>query len=505
MQSDGSIKVDDVSYLHEQEGVYRPLARKTGEFVALAYSGGDIVDAVPISFMVKNAEEQIELGLPELSAVDIINVQLNATGAIDRIDVVDNQMIVKASLVDFPTENRSRARFGQRLLTRYPWIDILGAQDRNSLIDAAAPSGLMTLNSDELSSLEALLDKMPRRLVSAIDTFGVGSLSAPGLANAGHVFIDTAMFGNSERGRLYWVLVHEAAHAYHNLSGYGSGAEFSEWASEWPAHVVAAVRQTHSQFGFERDVLTFWQRLHEAAVDENLAPAYTNSDTPLSLTDPYREGFVTEYSSKNLTEDFADTVAIANFEQVQKLSPQLSANTCSSYQLNGLANIPINQFTALAYAKLRLVQAMGLAEIESVDWCVGNVTPIYEDGIKLGEAIHFDRELNAGYTGSDKAQFNIVGQDAENRGLAIELQTDGRHPVGIYTLDLTWWGSWDGSNTLVIASPDDFEARSASSGVVVITLADSTDKVEGFVLNLHLFSALGPASSFSFVPFRIPL
>lgn len=60
------------------------------------------------------------------------------------------------------------------------------------------------------------------------------------------------------------------------------------------------------------------------------------------------------------------------------------------------------------------------------------------------------------------------------------------------------------SETPVIASPNDFEARTASSGVVVVTHASSDDRVDGFVFDLHLRSALGAASSFDFVPFRIP-
>ena len=86
----------------------------------------------------------------------------------------------------------------------------------------------------------------------------------------------------------------------------------------------------------------------------------------------------------------------------------------------------------------------------------------------------------------------------------IEQTTDGQLPIGVYPLDTTWWGAWDGDNSLIIASPVDIEARTALSGTVVITHAKSGDRVDGFVLDLALASAFGLASEFSHVPFRKP-
>ena len=488
------------------QGVVRPLSRMTGEYIALAYAGDTIVDAVPVSLSVPTPHDFASDGTLESLVLDSVQIQIDATDSPTRIDIVDSSLSVLASVDSLPTVTRAtHSRIaGDALFPQYPWIDVLSADDTSPVHDAGAPNGVITLQPDELQLVGSMLDRMPARLVGAIDTLAFSDIEAPGLAWGGHVIIDTDSLRNPRPGRLYWVLVHEAGHAYHNASGLVGGRDFGSWSVDWPNSILMAVRETHRKLGIDRDVLSFWSELHESAVDANLATQY-QGEGATAIDSPYYSGFVTGYASSILPEDFADTVAIANFKTVKEFSPGLTAQTCTHFQTKGAAKSEITQFDALAYAKVRLVESMDLADEDSVNDCLGDAAPTYEDGIFLGDAIHFDRGFKAGYTGADRQQFNIIGQDVENRGMAIELATEGQHPIGVYPLDTTWWGSWDGDNTLVIASPSALEARTAWSGVVVISYASSSERVDGFVFDLRLANAFGPISRFDFVPFRIPL
>ena len=503
--SDDGLSVDEVNYIAGKADTYRPAAARTGELVAIAYSGESVIEAVPVSFPSSYVSEQfvgntMEMALVESGTLESATARIfiDATTEPDRIDIVDASQSVLASITDFPSGADSAA-LRKQPFSDYPWIDLLDETDTHPIITELSASGLWTLSDENIAKLKNALDAMPRRLVSAIDTLGVALLSRPGITYGGHVFLDLDAL-DFEPGRLLLLLTHEAGHAYHNVSASVAGSSFAEWEAQWPASIISAVRDTHDNLGLDKDVLAFWASLQQSAVNAGISSNYRGADAPALSGTSMLNGFVTDYASERLTDDFADTVVIANFRAIQQLAPAFSSETCSSYQLG----LDLGRLRSLAYIKLRLVQQMGLAEDEDVEWCLGDSAPTQTPGIQLGDALFFGQELNAGYTGQDRQQFNVVGQDAEGRGLAIELATEGQAPVGVYPLDLTWWGAWDGSNTLVIASPVDIEARSASSGVVVITHASSEDRVDGFVFDLHLRSALGPASSFDFVPFRIP-
>lgn len=487
-------------------GAVRPLSSMTGDYLVLAYDGDTIVDAVPVGFTVATPHDFDGAGAGETLQLDEVQVQIDASTPLTRIDVIDQTASVLASVDTLPAVDTTpdRRSVGSALFSNYPWIDVLSAGDTSPVHDVGAPNGVMSLSDEELELIESLLDRMPPRLVSAIDTLAFSDIGSAGHAWGGHVIIDTDTLDNPERGRLYWTLVHEAGHAYHNASGYVGGRDFGSWSVQWPPAALAAIRETHRKLGIDRDVLALWADLHASAVDANLAEDYRGERAP-PVASPYYSGFVSGYGSSALQEDFADAVALANFLVVKELSPMLSAVTCTHFQVKGAARSPISEFDALAYAKLRLVEAMELAEPASIDDCLGDAAPTYDEGIFLGEALHFDRAFNAGYTGADRAQFNITAQDAEGRGLAMELATEGTHPIGVYPLDVTWWGAWEGNNSLVLASPTATEARTGWSGTVVISYASSGDRVDGFVLDLRLANAFGPVSQFDFVPFRIPL
>lgn len=503
---DGTVSVKQVDYISGLADTYRPIGSLSGDYLALGFTGDVLVDAVPVHFpenyLAESFDENLEYLDSSSGSLDNVftRVSVDATQALDRIDIVDRSMNTVASVDNLPAAVDLTGR-STRPFSNYPWIDLMDESDleqwQNQQNDVFSVVGL---NTSELAQVEQVLDLMPRRLVSAIDSLGFGTLSTSGLTMGGYVLIDQKLL-NLRPGYLFHILAHEAGHAYHNASAdVGGETNYPEWLGSWPAQTRQQIALTHKQFGFDRDLLTFWAKLQSEAVSSGTASAYTN-DRSASLPDAHRQGFVTAYAGSNIYDDIADTVAIANMNLTRSLSPELSSIACTYYQ----GTPELSREDALAYLKIRVVEALGLAESAEVDWCLGDASPTLVPGIQLGDALLFDRELKAGYTSAAKTGFNVIGQDAAGRGLAIELTTDGKPPLGVYPLDTTWWGSWDGSNTLVIASPVDIEARTGWSGTVVITYAKSGDRVDGFVLDLALASALGPASEFPYVPFRIPL
>ena len=355
--SDGNVDVTALNRIDGQADTYRPMAPATGDLVAMAYAGDTVIDAVPVAFPSSYVSENfvgdtMDMALVESGTLDSATARIfmDATTVPDRIDIVDSSEAVLASITDFPQSDPFESR-RKRPFNDYPWIELLEETDTHPIITELSASGLWTLSDDNIASLKNALDAMPRRLVSAIDTLGVGLLERAGMTYGGHVFLDLDAL-DFEPGRLLLLLTHEAGHAYHNVSASVAGGSFSEWESQWPASITSAVRDTHEKMGLDKDVLTFWSSLHQSAVSAGIASNYRGAGAPALSGPAMLNGFVTSYASERLLDDFADTVVIANFRTIQQLSPAFSSSTCSSYQLG----LDLERLTSLAYIKLRLVQ-----------------------------------------------------------------------------------------------------------------------------------------------------
>lgn len=498
--------IEEITYVGPRDGSHRPLVPLMGQHLLVARAGGAVVDVVPVllpesyvgeafgeDFAVSAGTETAAVGGSTVTYVD-------ASVELESIELVaqDGTIIETVAAADLPpTTAVTRTPFPEA-----PWVELIGGRDFTRLPSGMVDGAILDVadGSAELAILGEALALLPPRLASAVTAVGIAPLDGlNGIAYGGLIILDDELFAG-ERPHIHAAvyLSHEAAHAFHNASKSLDGATYPEWRAAWDAGYVSQLEELHREFGFERDVGSFWQNVQRSAVTVGLSVPYQGDAYPM-LTDYLMNGFVSDYASKNGAEDLAETVQQANLPSTTRMSPALSVGACAQYA----AGDEIPKRAALVYVKYMLVHQLGLVSETDRDWCLEGAVPATSDGIHF-EGNTFDRELSAGYTSEEATHFVIVGKDGSDRGLAVELTTRERRPTGFYALDDTWWHSWDGDNSAVLAADAAGDARTAARGLVVITYASSDDRVEGMMMDLAFQNAFGTVTSeWDYVPFRI--
>lgn len=527
----GSIFIDTIERVPSVVGAHRPWSAIEGDLAAVAYQGDQVVDAALVSFtsefstMHGDDEEDQSGSRQPVAATQIdlssVVVHIDASEMVDRVDIVDTALNVLASTSNIPAQAEPNSRIRTGIFPNQPWIRLL--EPSYQLPDGISSENLKAATFEDIEVLRRALDTMPIRLQQSVHT--VGFLTRPDKLEPGYTTGGTVFLRPSTPYKMTGTFVHEAGHAYAKLSQKLSGSLDIDTGSfqgydAWPVSIRTTLQTAHDEMGFGlfENVVTYWAELHARAEKQGLAKPY---GTALLNLDAYRNGFVTSRARDKLEEDFADTIRVANIQTMSTAgngsdtAGDYKADACRAY--NNLTKL--EKETALAYVKLQLVRVLGLAEPDSVDWCVGDVAPTTTPGVDFPTGISsrpetpardytFNQSMSAGYTDEDREEFIIVAQDSANRGIGIELNTDGGRPEGAFVLDGSWWGNFYPDNDLYIAplaAGIEGQARTTERGIVVITYASSGDRVDGFVFDLVLLDALGGTYQYDFVPFRIPL
>jgi len=525
----GNINIDNVESIPSVIGAYRPWSTLEGNLAAVAYQNDRVVDATLISFTaelsvaINESSEVVNASsIQDGAEIELSNVivHIDATQAIDRIDVVNPQGVVLASHDNTLTSNLRNVMNRNKPFSNQPWIRLLSLSDTKNLPAYLANESIDFMSTQEIATIQKALNDMPLRLKQSISSIGI--LEEPGVDFFGYAFDATIYLKREQTSPLYRMtgtLTHEAGHTYGELSV--ELANFISDVSQWPEPIRIALVKTHEDLGLDAfdSVIDLWAELHENAVENDLASEYgTPGVTDLNA---YEKGFTTGYSSETVKEDFADTVRVANIyamsDSTALIRGDAKAHICREFQSAAI----LEKEMALAYIKLQLVVAMELADPTSVSDCVGQMAPTTTPGIDfpVGTSTRqdtpaldytFNKEMNAGYTSESRDKFIIVAQDSSDHGIGIEIDTDGGVPEGVHSLEDTWW-NWKNlyyENALYVApfgEREEGHARTAAQGVVVITFAQSGARVDGFIMNLVLKDSLGGSYTYKFVPFRIPL
>ena len=511
-RSGSAFTLEAVEYLPSMNGAHRPLVAVGGEHLLVARSGTVVVDVVPVqvptSYVAEGFDEDFTAtGGEEIATTDgFTDVFVDASEAFDTVELVAEDGTVVASLdaMDLTSPGGGDAQISQPFPAA-PWVELLGSRDFTRLPSGMVAGAVVDLPplSDAQRYLAEALELMTPRLRSSVTAVGIAPLNpgVVGIAYGGVLILsDTLLDRDRPHIHVAKVFAHEAAHTFTAASAFVDFTRYPEWRAPWPNELISSLEETHREFGFERDVRTFWATLHETAVQADKAVPYLGADWS-GFSEYLENGFVNDYAGSSVSEDIANTVEVASLPSSTRMSPTLSSDVCNAF----VAGEELDSRYVLLYIKLRLVEQLGLVHPADLEFCLKSIVPTEEPGLRV-EGNPFDRELNAGYTSAEATEFVIVAQDADERGIAIELTTRQRRPLGLYALDNTWWGSWDPGNSLVLASSVASQARTAARGLVVITYADSDERVDGLIFDLALQNAFGTVTSYwDYIPFRIPL
>jgi hypothetical protein len=439
------------------------------------------------------------------------------TAGADRIDVLDKENVVVAS-VGHEQLHPQRARVTVTLspkdlstplpsaLAQPQWAHIRFLTAADSLPEVFVEAGwksAIELDEPLAAALAKTLGDVPPAALAAITTIAILTTPLDGnnAATAGGVI----MIGKDAVLKNPTTLPHESAHAFANLVDNPTNAgEDTKWA---PA-VRAKGAALHARFATAGGLTEAWGALHQNGVELGLAGAYAGKGWS-SLTYPTATagGFAYNYGSISADEDLATYVETLQTHRIaQHTDGELYA--CEPIR-NSDTNFPVK--LAIPYAKIKLLESVGLLSKEKVTACIGT-PPVESDGAPKGmsfydasgaRALQLDVP-NAGWLAADGTDFvAVVGASSDWDMLVRVLAPNKVPPLGVHRLDRIGLFDIDApTNAILLANKADTNRNRASGGGLVLLTRFDEHRVQGVFFFVSLKNAVWITDRFAFGTFR---
>ncbi len=434
-------------------------------------------------------------------------------------------------------------------------MHVLGAFDA-TLMPADYEDKVVVPGSRQVAVVEEAFGLVPPLLCHAVDHVAfveqeseeAGSVLGWVRHAQGNVVFVSALPSNATeanlKGRSYQlgvisVLIHEAAHAAHNLLDSQKEVGFLDskpdpatWSSDAQALAAGIVASHRLQGGFEDDE---WVRLHEAFVDLGLAEPYYGNGGQGSVPDAalMEAGFMSAYGGTKPSDDIAEMVMGALYGHYLDAQDERGAvsvvgdHACQAFRAQEGEEASVSDTEAAAFVKLSFLRDLGFLTDEAFSWCVGGVGARYNTPPgTLDEGFHvYDLETGAiehSLTGSPEGfmgeregsgglvyfQMNAegllrVGSDEsgyQERQAEMSLLLDlGRRdvaevswPRGIYRLQMPGQADQGGSRFIVEIPDAGAQSVWATDGYVLVVRA-SNNRIEGGIRILDTVRPFAPS------------
>ncbi|HWO09063.1 MAG TPA: hypothetical protein VNN80_06270, partial [Polyangiaceae bacterium] len=195
------------------------------------------------------------------------------------------------------------------------------------------------------------------------------------------------------------------------------------------------------------------------------------------------QGFATDYGASYPGEDMAEYAsALLVPEDFGEIPP------CARIRN---APTPFPAELAIAFAKIKFVQSLGLVPDRSIDGCVGNPSLEGPEGLHLGDALSLEANLKGGWLDADGAHFLAVAADAGPYRSLLRVKAPNDHALGMHRLASIAFPTLNMPNNALYLSHDDYDRTRASSGGLVLVTSASPWRVEGAIFFLTLQNARG--------------
>ena len=511
---DGKVSVTSLAVVHSD---IRPLPTSSPQYFVVAHRGDEVVEAIPIKFPSRAHEFVLdESGDWVDSAVDVTTGSTTAfieiTDEIDGLEVVDRSGAVVAEIdaaelakaASEPVAGQSQALHAGELSTRYPHIKFLQDHDDYVLDKTLQKGGSVVSVTDELASaLDDGLSKLAPAVLASVQTIGLvqytKSLSHPkeGTTLGGNT-IGPQITLNVEIGDLAYAVVHEAAHAFADLTNDAASDGMTNRVEDWPPMLRASAQRLVNRYHLLRGVVDAWSKLQQTGVEAGVASDYLGNDyRSLELQAAIERGFATRYGARNATEDFAEYIVQLTARDAPTLCQRFAQDSGTSPQL------------AIPFAKLVLSFAIGAINQVPYERCVANYSVIPKDpGVVVPGVVTFDMGLSAGFDTDEIPSFSVRGAGPQTYTIRItvRLPDKGTSPIGLHRLDDIWLGtlgSANSSNLVALLNDNNLLTRASSDGLLLVSNA-TDNSAEGVVFCLGLQNFLGiRTDSFPLVPFKV--
>jgi len=486
-----------------------PGASLAGDLMLVSYASGRVHEAMPFG-MPRRAlvESWTAAGMDGVSIPldrSALALFLDASVPLDRIEVLDESGTVVASVASdaipqlstegFPVPSvhvlstgPTRYAFNQ-LVDEYPQIAFFDPDGGDAVPIAYAVRQsireLVPISEEGAGNLLRALKRVPSATLSAIRGVGIAKFTdqnVGGLSFGSSLFVSHLI--EKDTNKSVETIVHEGTHTFQYLVD--GDLETELWNPEaWPPDVRAAAAETIGKYALEAGVTRVWAGLHKTGVGAAVAGPYLDSGW-MAATDEEAaaSGFASAYGAKDAGEDMAEYAARLAVPEYAGESP-----VC---RIVRNAGVPFPPTAAIPFAKVKLIEGLGLASADQVATCIGQPAIQGPPGIHLGNSSNFTSELKAGWLNQDGAHFLAASGAAPPYRILIRVLAPDDQALGVHRLDSIGYSNLIAANNAVYLSHDESElrARVSASGLVLITTV-STRKIEGALLFLSLRNAPG--------------
>ena len=514
--ADGAIALVDAQAIERAEP---PLLTTSGELLALAWGGGEVLDSAFVSWPQQlrgeGPEAPFEVELPVEGEVTA-TIDFFAGRPIERVTVHDAAGVQVADLV-VPAEPPALTEAEAWMpLPEAPWLAVVRPSAVLSLLPAAVQSNVASV----IDPITEMSDAQRERLASALrlatpDTlaaaryvvvasFGPRVSGLLGFA-VGSTLVVRADLIEGEGRTLEFTAVHELAHVFDTFLGLsGSPQDVDaflagldvEAANVARRHIQDRVRRRR----FDRPLTQIFGELMGVARGQGLTEeTYCGRLEPAACwlgkdERAYAAGAAIPYGVATLAEDVASWVhTVHALAETQVSMAHLCSEMAAAPDIRQRGHL-------LAYAKLAVLRGVGAITEADFDACVG-AFPIprpQQPGIYLhrgDEVFAMPMAVQAGWSNVlGFPMFSVLAGtgDGQYRGLIqVQAPTQLRFPsrmialadINAVTVGMPLSGFFLSHETEL------GRARASRSGLVLFTEL-STERVEGVILFLELQSDL---------------
>ena len=480
----------------------RPTPHAAGQYMVAAYSGSEVLEAHLVSAPTFAFQEGVDDdGNPFSAIVDIADsvesVFVAADDSIDRITLVgatgELETLNQSAL---PQAKASQSLLKDGLEAQFPHLKVVTDA---TAFPAAISAKIESLSEPSESDAERITNAF--RLVPEASRRAVTFVAVADLPNGGAGTVDgkpvttlafawgswmvlnAATLGEDS---LTSTVVHEAAHNFTFLSDFAAGGGECGLANEnqvcfSPAQVGAAQRVLNRSI-LQSGLASFWAQLHATGVSVGVTQPH-DRDAWVGLgNNAYSLGFASPYGSSSVWEDIAEYSA--------ELTTKGATNPlCAIFE--GAGDTIPNE-AALPWAKLALLDRLGLMHQDAYSSCVGSVDRLLSRrGVHM-DSIAFTGDLKAGYADLNGGHFlSVLASGPDSYRLLLRISDPQEQGEGVYRLDDIHFFNIDGINNAVLLAHDEpLKARTSGHGLVVVTEA-SSERVSGAIFFLTLENAAG--------------
>lgn len=514
----GAIRVAAVSRV-TVAGNAAPVPSLGGDHVAVAYAGEKLLSVTLVRFPTsvhQNGEQdgrRVENEVPITKS----SVTVFVTAGADRVEVLDKENVVVASV---PREQLApqRARVDLTVspkdgnaplppaLAQPQWahIKFLDASDAlpATFAEAGWKSGI-ELDAPLAEALAKRLNDVPPAALAAITTIGIISTPTPGnnAATAG----GTILLGKKAVLENVTTLPHESAHAFANLVDDPANGDAE---AKWSPEIRAKGAELHERFAAAGGLTQAWSALQKSGVELGLAGDYAATGWSSMTHDAANAaGFAYNYGATSAQEDLATYVETIQTHRIhQDVDGELYA--CAPIRSSG-TDFPVK--LAIPYAKIKLLESVGLLGKDKVTACIGTPT-VESDGAPKGMAFYDGSGApalkldvpKAGWLNAEGADFMaVVGTNATFDVLVRVLAPKKAPPLGVHRLDRIGLFNLDApTNAIFLGHKTDIDRNRASGGGLVLVTRFDEHRIQGVFFFVSLKNALFVTDRFAFGTFR---